>query len=207
MNNQKSGVHSISYLICWTSGSIKSALEGLCRTVEVSWDLGWMAIKHSDIVFLIAEQEKVFPWQCFRGRNFDALLHALNTAPLSTKNQLVKERVVQTVLKVLLTFKSNEIDVAVKSLDQPQLDLLMKYIYRGFEYPSDGSSAQLLTWHEKVFSVGGLGCIIRVLTDRKRVWESWADDSSHYDTLSCNLSLEACQLFYITNNLFAWILI
>lgn len=103
------------------------------------------------------------------GRNFDALLHALNTAPLSTKNQLVKERVVQTVLKVLLTFKSNEIDVAVKSLDQPQLDLLMKYIYRGFEYPSDGSSAQLLTWHEKVFSVGGLGCIIRVLTDRKRV--------------------------------------
>lgn len=103
------------------------------------------------------------------GRNVDALHHILNTAPLSTKNQSIKDRAVQTLLKVLLSIKSSDIDGAVKSLDQQQLDVLMKYIYRGFEYPSEGSSAQLLTWHEKVFAVGGLGCIVRVLTDRKRV--------------------------------------
>lgn len=62
----------------------------------------------------------------------------------------MQDRSVQTLLKVLLTIKSGDIDGIVKSLDQPQLDILMKYIYRGFEYPSEGSSAQLLTWHEKV---------------------------------------------------------
>lgn len=45
----------------------------------------------------------------------------------------------------------------------------MKYIYRGFEQPSDGSSGHLLTWHEKVFAKGGVGSIVRVLTDKKRV--------------------------------------
>jgi actin related protein 2/3 complex subunit 5 len=50
-----------------------------------------------------------------------------------------------------------------------QIDLLMKYIYRGFESPSDGSSGHLLLWHEKVFEKGGLGSIVRVLTDKKKV--------------------------------------
>lgn len=51
-----------------------------------------------------------------------------------------------------------------------QIDTLMKYIYRGFENPGDGSkSGHLLQWHEKVFNLGGIGCITRVLTDRKRV--------------------------------------
>ena len=41
-------------------------------------------------------------------------------------------------------------DGAVKILDKNELDVLMKYIYRGFAEPTDGSSAILLTWHEKV---------------------------------------------------------
>ena len=53
-------------------------------------------------------------------------------------------------LKVLISFKANDIEKAVQSLDKNGVDLLMKYIYKGFESPSDNSSAVLLQWHEKV---------------------------------------------------------
>ena len=74
------------------------------------------------------------------------------------------------VMRVLLSIKSaNAVDSAVKKLDSDQRDVLMKYIYRGFENPSEGSSAHLLLWHEKVFEEAGVGSIVRVLTDRKKV--------------------------------------
>lgn len=70
--------------------------------------------------------------------------------------------------RVLLSFKSSQIDEAVQSLEPELIDVLMKYIYKGFESPSEGSSGNLLVWHEKVYNVGGVGCIVRVLADSKR---------------------------------------
>ncbi|XP_051950443.1 actin-related protein 2/3 complex subunit 5-like protein [Xyrauchen texanus] len=94
---------------------------------------------------------------------------ALRNPPINSKNPAVKERAQAVVLQVLTAFKSSDIEPAVKSLDKNGVDLLMKYIYRGFEKPSDNSSAILLQWHEKAFAVGGLGSIVRVLTARKSV--------------------------------------
>lgn len=53
-------------------------------------------------------------------------------------------------MRVLTAVKATEIEKAVNTLDKNSQDVLMKYIYRGFAEPSDGSSAVLLTWHEKV---------------------------------------------------------
>ncbi|KFB43093.1 Arp2/3 complex subunit ARPC5 [Anopheles sinensis] len=103
------------------------------------------------------------------GRNTDALKTVLQNAPLMCKNQQVKDNALNLTLRVLLSIKSSQIDAAIESLDDPELcDVLMKYIYRGFEIPSEGSSGHLLTWHEKVFAKGGVGSIVRVLSDSAR---------------------------------------
>lgn len=62
----------------------------------------------------------------------------------------LQERAQGVVLKVLTSFKSSEIEQAVNSLDRNGIDLLMKYVYKGFEKPTENSSAILLQWHEKV---------------------------------------------------------
>nr|SVE74539.1 EOG090X0HLA [Daphnia barbata] len=105
----------------------------------------------------------------FTGKNIEALKTVLRTAPISSRNQMVKDAAMNVVMQVLLSVKSSQIEEAVNALDSDQLDVLMKYIYRGFETPSEGSSGQLLAWHEKVHAVAGVGCIVRVLTDKKRV--------------------------------------
>lgn len=60
------------------------------------------------------------------------------------------------MVRVLSSFKSSDIEKAVASLDRSGVDLLMKYIYRGFERPSDNSGAVLLQWHEKVRTLSDL---------------------------------------------------
>lgn len=71
------------------------------------------------------------------------------------------------MMQVLLGVKTAEIEKIIEKLSQDQVDLLMKYIYRGFENPIDGSSTHLLMWHQKVFDKGGHGSILRVLCDKK----------------------------------------
>lgn len=111
----------------------------------------------------------ILNWCRCTGDMLRAFHAALRNSPVNTKNQAVKERAQGVVLKVLTNFKSSEIEQAVQSLDRNGIDLLMKYIYKGFEKPTENSSAVLLQWHEKALAVGGLGSIIRVLTARKTV--------------------------------------
>ncbi|CAM4569917.1 unnamed protein product [Lepidochelys kempii] len=89
--------------------------------------------------------------------------------PAPEVEALLRERAQGVVLKVLTSFKSSEIEQAVNSLDRNGIDLLMKYVYKGFEKPTENSSAILLQWHEKALAVGGLGSIVRVLTARKTI--------------------------------------
>ena len=89
--------------------------------------------------------------------------------PLKLNKINLQDAAAALVVRVLLSIKQNQVEPTVKELDNDQKDLLMKYIYRGFETPSEGSSAHLLLWHEKVLEAAGVGSIVRVLTDRKKV--------------------------------------
>ncbi|XP_031568925.1 actin-related protein 2/3 complex subunit 5-C-like isoform X2 [Actinia tenebrosa] len=102
-------------------------------------------------------------------KNCDALKLVLANPPLQTKNQAAKDKAFQLVMRVLSATKANEIDQAIKGLDTKGIDILMKYLYRGFSEPSDNNCGILLTWHEKALAAGGLGSIVRVLADRKTV--------------------------------------
>ncbi|XP_069121208.1 actin-related protein 2/3 complex subunit 5-A-like [Argopecten irradians] len=99
----------------------------------------------------------------------EALVAALKNPPVGCKNQALKDKTTNLVVRVLQSFKNNEIEGCVKTLDSKSVDILMKYIYKGFEFPTDNSSATLLSWHDKVFARAGQGSIIRVLTDKKRL--------------------------------------
>jgi len=68
-----------------------------------------------------------------------------------------------------MAIRAAQMDEIIAGLSREHLDVLMKYVYRGFELPSEGSSGHLLVWHEKVFAVAGVGSIVRVLSDSKRV--------------------------------------
>lgn len=102
--------------------------------------------------------------------------NSLNTNLFNTRKWIIfdfveyfQEIACQLILKVLLSIRPANMDSAIESLNDSGLaDVLMKYIYRGFEFPSDNSSAHLLQWHERVFAKHGHGCISRVLTSTNR---------------------------------------
>lgn len=85
-----------------------------------------------------------------KGRPTEGLLLVLQNAPINSKDQVLKDLAFRLVMRLLAQIKSANINEFVASLDGEKIDLLMKYIYRGFENTQDGNSAMLLTWHEKV---------------------------------------------------------
>jgi len=94
--------------------------------------------------------------------NAGALKACLEETP-SAKNA---NEAVKVVVEVLTSFKTSEISPALKSLSIEEVDLLMKYIYKGMEaFPNSGG--QLLVWHDKTLEKGGKGCIIRAIISRK----------------------------------------
>mmetsp|Transcript_17624 Transcript_17624/g.21114 ORF Transcript_17624/g.21114 Transcript_17624/m.21114 type:complete len:110 (-) Transcript_17624:459-788(-) len=89
---------------------------------------------------------------------------ALDSAPSNTTEEQQAasfQRVKDSILKV----RENDIDPLIATLTPGQVDLLMKYLYKGLAVPDAKLNAVLLLWHEKLTAVGGVGCIMRSLTN------------------------------------------
>jgi len=96
-----------------------------------------------------------------------ALKTALQDPPLGCKDQALRDQNSALVTSVLVATKEADIKKNVDSLSPDELDVLMKYIYRGLE---DGeNSTSLLKWHAATFDKGGLGCIVRAMAERRTI--------------------------------------
>ncbi|BGP57936.1 hypothetical protein JCM8202_004631 [Rhodotorula sphaerocarpa] len=80
-----------------------------------------------------------------------------------------KSTALATVLSILNQTRSTDIPQLVQALSPDQHVLLMKYLYKAMENLGDTSGNVVLGWHEKLTEVAGIGCIVRVMSDRRRV--------------------------------------
>ncbi|KAJ6241192.1 arp2/3 complex 16 kd subunit p16-arc [Anaeramoeba flamelloides] len=79
-----------------------------------------------------------------------------------------KQRIYEQVINSLSDTADNKMKDTCNNLDTDQQDALMRYIYKGLE--NCDSSLKLLKWHGVLSEVAGLGCIMRVMSEkRKRV--------------------------------------
>eukprot|EP00091_Calanus_sinicus_P018196 TRINITY_DN4081_c0_g1_i1.p1 TRINITY_DN4081_c0_g1~~TRINITY_DN4081_c0_g1_i1.p1 ORF type:complete len:176 (+),score=67.74 TRINITY_DN4081_c0_g1_i1:76-603(+) len=101
-------------------------------------------------------------------KNVEALKLFLSGTPLNNKDPAAKKSALDLAMRIMMAVKQSQIEEAVKDLDNDSRDVLMKFIYKGFEVPSKDSSANLLIWHEKIFNLNGVGSVVRVLTDKRK---------------------------------------
>ncbi|GAA5838189.1 hypothetical protein JCM3766R1_001855 [Sporobolomyces carnicolor] len=80
-----------------------------------------------------------------------------------------KDVALSSVLSVINSSRSTDIPNLVQSLSPSEKVTLMKYLYKAMENLGDSSGNAVLGWHEKLVEVAGIGCIVRVMTDRRRV--------------------------------------
>jgi len=101
------------------------------------------------------------------GRGKEVIAEVLSNHILGCKNQSLKDRNADVMMKLLTSVKDAAIKPIVLSLNEDQVDVLMKYIYRLLA--TGENSTILLKWHECAFEQGGLGCIVRAICERRTV--------------------------------------
>jgi len=105
--------------------------------------------------------------QFINSRNYaQAVKIAVQNPPFGCQDENLKLTNLNNILLALSQVtKENDIKAAVASFSSEELDVLMKYIYAGLANPNYSSS--LFKWHPIVVEQsGGLGCIVRVITDK-----------------------------------------
>ncbi|EGC28986.1 p16-arc [Dictyostelium purpureum] len=115
----------------------------------------------------ISNREKEVTKALNMGKPQDALAVALADPPIYTKTAAIKDQNATIVLNLLGSFKEKDVETSVESLNDEQLDVLMKYVYRGLAVGEN--SAIFFKWHECVLKKGGMGTIIRVISEKKTV--------------------------------------
>ncbi|KAJ5066844.1 arp2/3 complex 16 kd subunit p16-arc [Anaeramoeba ignava] len=79
----------------------------------------------------------------------------------------IKTKNFETAMNVLMAIQEKSIKSSIDKLNQEEINLLMKFIYRGLEYHQHSST--LFKWHAATLEKGGIGCIVRAIADRNKI--------------------------------------
>jgi actin related protein 2/3 complex subunit 5 len=100
------------------------------------------------------------------GNNFlEALKTAIATPPSGSKDEELKKKFTDNVLRVFEVIKEADIQKCVDDLDDEQRTTAMKYVFKGLA--TGKNCAALLKWHQTLTEKCGLGIIMRTMVDRK----------------------------------------
>ena len=116
---------------------------------------------------IVSQNEQTAMQALNASRGSSAIADVLSNPILGCKNQSLKDRNADVMMKLLTCVKEAGVKAIVDTLNEDQIDLLMKYVYRLLE--SGENSPILLKWHECAFEKGGLGTIVRVISERRTV--------------------------------------
>lgn len=116
---------------------------------------------------IVSQNEDTATQALNAGRGPSAIPDVLSNSIIGCKNQALKDRNADVMMKLLTCVKEAGVKAIVDKLDEDQIDVLMKYVYRLLE--TGDNSPILLKWHECAFEKGGLGTIVRVISERRTV--------------------------------------
>jgi len=114
------------------------------------------------------DEQQVIKW-CYDRRYIESLQYLFSFYPQLTKDEEMKKSAFNLIMYILLNVKKTDIDSILEQMDIDQLDLLMRYVYKGLENPLNGRSNRLFYWHSAIFYKVGLGSIMRVLCDKRKI--------------------------------------
>ena len=126
-----------------------------------------LTLKGTDVKTLLSRYHIILT---HRGSFAQALKKSLESPiPIGSDSSSLKDFNASLVLETLSSSKSSEIPLILSGLNSLELDLLFKFVYKGMTSPSIYNSSILLSWHEKILEIAGVGGIVRVLTDSRTV--------------------------------------
>ncbi|KAJ2717107.1 arp2/3 complex subunit [Coemansia spiralis] len=104
-----------------------------------------------------------------RGNSVEALERALADPPYGRGLEAAQSANAQLVGEIMMATRAQDIASVVGGLSEDDRDVLLKYVYHGLARPAAFNCGVLLGWHERVVEAGGLGSIVRMLSDRRTV--------------------------------------
>ncbi|KAJ2227927.1 arp2/3 complex subunit [Coemansia sp. RSA 1722] len=149
----------------------KLAIDGYdAEHQQMAQQMQYLSTKsHTEVSALVDQKAGIVRAAITRGNNVEALEKALSEPPYGHGMEPAQAANALLVSEILMATRTQDIANVVGGLADDARDVLLKYVYHGLARPAEFNCGVLLSWHERIVEAGGLGSIVRVMSDRKTV--------------------------------------